>query len=131
MQKENFEIWGADWEWKTGVVDLKIAAELLQDYINWVRDCRANLRSEGSLIKQGQIHGAKPGSEGYKAHKMVNWRDREFMGGLEYELRKEIKGVARETNGWDERWEKEEEDKGVVWDIVERWKRERDARIAS
>lgn len=139
VQKKNFEIGGTDLEWKTGVVDMKVEAELLQDYINWARDCRADLRSEGTLIKQGQIYGAKPGSEGYKTHKVVNRRDRAFMGGLEYELGKEIKAVARETNEWDERWEKEEEDKGVVWDIVERLereeverrrrRRERDARI--
>ena len=53
VQKENFDLGGSDLTWKTGVIDLKIEAELLQEHINWVRDCRSDLRSEGSLIKQG------------------------------------------------------------------------------
>ena len=124
VQKENFDLGGPDLTWKTGVVDLKIEAELLQDYINWVRDCRSDLRSEGSLIKQDQIHGAKPGSEGYKKYKMGNRKDREFIGRLEYELRKEIKAVAIETNEHDERYGKDFVDRNVVWKVVERLERE-------
>lgn len=54
VQKENFDLGGSDLSWKTGAVDLKIEAELLHDYSNWVRDCRSDLRSEGSLIKQAK-----------------------------------------------------------------------------
>lgn len=52
VHKKNLETGGRDLEWKTGVVDLKIEAESLQDYANWVRECRDDLRMEGAMIKE-------------------------------------------------------------------------------
>lgn len=124
VQKENFDLGGPDLEWKTGVVDLKIEAELLQDYINWVREAREDLRTEGQIIREGKVRGAAPGSNGYAAHKKQNTGDRNFMAGLENAVRKEIKAVARETHVHDERYGKEFEDRNVIWDVVERLEKE-------
>lgn len=124
VQKENFSIGGKDLEWKTGVVDLRIEADLLDDYIGWVRDRHEELRIEGDLIKEGKI-------EGGKGYKRVNRHDRRFFAELENSLRGEFRQTARETYRLDERWGKEEEDSRVIWDLVERLEMEEGERKAA
>ena len=55
VQKESYSIGGPDLPWKTGVIDLKIEADLLDDYIGWVRETRYDLRMEGKIISKGEI----------------------------------------------------------------------------
>lgn len=117
VQKENYSVGGRDLEWKTGVVDLRIEADLLDDYIGWVRERREELGVEGSMIKGGAIRGGK-------RYKSVNRSDRQFFANLEHDLLSDFRQTARETWRHDERWGKEAEDSGVIWDLVERLERE-------
>ena len=78
VRKESHTIGGRDLEWKSGVVDLKIEADLLDDYLGWVRAVRHDLRVEGKIIKNGAIHHGKEYKKVIRriANSSQNWRKR-------------------------------------------------------